>query len=145
MKKSKKTGWMSRKKRKKLFKDRIVEKITLKSGIIVGNFSSPHQFLFDTGEVLPGVSPEVSRERMVESHEEETLNEKGWTDISLRFSLNEEVEKLLREAQKDVDVLLVSLPTLTAWKEAGYEVGKLRTVRVKDRATKEVFADKFCV
>lgn len=122
-----------------------MEKITLNSGLVVGNFSSPHQFIFDSGEVLPGVSPEVSRERMVESHEEETLNEKGWTDISLRFSLNEEVESLLLEAQEEVDVLLVSLPTLTAWKSAGHEVGKLRTVRVKDRATKVVYSDKFCV
>ena len=33
---------------------------TLKNGLIVGNFSSPHEFNFDTGETLTACDPERS-------------------------------------------------------------------------------------
>ena len=39
---------------------------TLKNGLVVGNFSSPHDFNFDTGEILKACDPERSERLKVD-------------------------------------------------------------------------------
>jgi hypothetical protein len=122
-----------------------METITLKSGLRVGNFSSPHPFVFTTGEVLPGCSPETARELMLEAIETETHRE-GWVDIGLVFKLSDSVRKALISAEaENVDVVIVPLPVLTAMKAEGMRIGKMRTCRVADRVAKTIWPDKFCI
>lgn len=131
-------------------------KTTLKNGLIVFNFSSPHQFVFDDGTILGACSPERARALMLEATETQVPYRlpKKWTDISLEFHMSEAVEqelnKLHGERFSDVDIILVPLPVLQCAKIVRLTRGsklwpKIRCIRVADRATKTIFSDKFTV
>lgn len=122
-----------------------IKKVTLKSGLIVGNLSSPHSFLFDDESVLLAVSGEESKRLLLHSKEIETQNKKGFIDIELSFELSKEVEKEINRITPFVDILIVPLPVMNSWKQAGFKIGKLRTCRIKDRATKIVYSNRFCI
>ena len=123
--------------------------ITTKKGLTIANFSSPHQFLFDDGSILPGCSPERSKALMLHPIEKETVNPKGFTDIELKFEMSGEVRKALSESlNSKIDIVIVPLPVMVALKEA--DIGEasnlpFRTCRVKDRVTKEVYSNRFCI
>ena len=141
--------------------------ITLKNGLRIGNFSSPHPFTFTTGEVLPACSDERAKALMLKVEERETQhqgwtegyeNKPGWTDIKITFSISEEVlEELgkLTTAWRDdkFDILLVPFPVLTAVKQANSWATNcvasdalifIRTIRSADRVTKVIHPDRFC-
>ena len=125
--------------------------ITLVGGIRIANFSSPHPFLFTSGEELPGCSPEISKSLMLHTTEVEHLNVCGWIDIELRFEMSEIVEDALNALcdQDNVDIVLVPLPVLRAADNSeGMHPSvkeKARVCRVADRVTKALFPDRFCV
>jgi hypothetical protein len=127
--------------------------VKLSNGLVVGNFSSPHEFKFVTGEVLAGCSPEHSRMGSLESKEIESVHPKGWTDIELKFFLSGDVERLLHAAHAmgEVDIWLVPFPVLEAVKrdqDSPFHPangGKIRVIRNADRVTKAIYPDRFCV
>ena len=104
--------------------------ITLKNGIRIGNFSSPHTFTFKDGSVLPACSKERALDLMLNAAEVEEQNRPSdknysWTDIQLKYSLSDRVEEALKEAlqfdgeeERQFDVLLVPFPVLTSIHEA---------------------------
>ena len=120
--------------------------ITLSNGLKVGNFSSPHPFNFEDGSILPACEPERSKAGSLKVEEVETEGIKGTTDIDINFLLSESVEKMLDEVEElDVDIVLVPFPVLGAIHKAGRPLGKCRVIRVKDRQTKDIHIDRFCV
>jgi len=122
--------------------------ITLKNGVRVANFSSPHPFTFVDGSVLPACSPERAQATKLESIETPVPHPTlpGVVDISLRWGMTHAIASDLAvlNERDDVDVVLVPFPVMTALKEAGQPVGKARVIRVADRVAKTIFTDKFC-
>jgi hypothetical protein len=135
--------------------------VKLSNGIVVANFSSPHQFLFEDGSVLEACSPERAKRLMLESQEYIEAAKK-WVDVRLRFLMSEAVdgELLVMDKDEEVDIILVPLPVLTAIKgcmmhdddfrepyysDSPNHYTKCRVVRVADRVTKAAYADRFCV
>ena len=120
---------------------------TLSTGLRVGNFSSPHEFKFTDGSVLPACSEERARLLMLEATEYLVPSGCGrYADIGLTFSMSGEVAAALDAAeQTDVDLVLIPFPVMTAMKQAGRDIGKCRVCRVADRVNKTIYHDKFCV
>lgn len=120
--------------------------VKLRNGIVVANFSSPHQFTFDDGTVLAACSAERSKFLMLEAVETEVPNGR-WTDIVIRFNMSENVRVALNElcGHPGIDIVLIPFPVMTALKEAGVSISKFRVVRVADRVTKVIHSDKFCI
>ena len=118
----------------------------------VGNFSSPHDFKFTGGTILPAVHNEEA-ERLkvtfVESlHENELYN----IDVTLSFKISQEIldemehwMRLWRSSR--VDVVLCPLPMLQGLKESGYDIvnSPFRAVRIEDRINKLVSITKQCL
>lgn len=122
--------------------------ITLKSGLKVANFSSPHSFNFVTGEVLPACSPERANLLKCEQVEVESPGlYAGTTDVRLHINLGAECAKELARIEDDdnIDIVLVPFMILEAMKRAELSIGKARCIRSVDRVTKAIYADKFCV
>ena len=145
--------------------------VVLKSGLRVANFSSPHEFRFDTGEVLPACSPERAKSLMLDNKETVSDNPFGWSDVKLEFLMSEEVEReLIRICEEELgtfNVLLVPLPVREAIKNLPAQaraepVGGMhqllnrdsayrwildvaRVCRTADRVTKTIYGDRFCL
>lgn len=122
----------------------IMSNITLKNGLRVMNFSSPHPFTFTDGSILAAVDADTARNLMLDAVEIEHSNGK-WVDVELVFKLNDAVNAAINAAQaSDIDIVLVPLPVLSAVKAAGLPIGKLRVCRVADRVNKTIWVDRFC-
>ena len=120
--------------------------ITLTNGLRIANFSSPHPFNFEDGSVLPACDPERVKRGSLDVTEEEFCGIKSTIDIKITFSISESVAEMLEEAQSsEADVVLVPFPVLNAMRDEGRNLGKFRVVRIKDRQTKEVHIDRFCI
>jgi hypothetical protein len=127
--------------------------ITLSNGKKVGNFSSPHAFVFEDGSILPAVSEEEAERLRVTFHELGCPGGKQG-DIHLAFELSEAV---LREMAQwtdkfvldEVDVVFCPLPMITALKQIyGFEwlaIRPFRTIRIEDRINKFVSIHKQCI
>ena len=134
--------------------------VRLSNQLIVGNFSSPHQFTFDDGTVLDAVSDYDSMRLKVNFIEEIIPSpigvkridiEQMWTDVSLSFELSEEVYNEIDIWQKmwqhnDVDIVLCPLPMIQALKkELIIKDTPFRAVRMKDRIKKTVSCNTFTI
>jgi len=133
-------------------------RVTLTNGLVVANFSSPHDFTFVDGSVLPACDPEHSKKMMLDAAEIETDGIKGTTDINIRWHINSVVYRALVEAclEDGVDIVLVPLPVMTAFKEFSTRANgawdqqaelieqTIRCIRVADRITKTIHIDRFC-
>lgn len=133
--------------------------VTLKNGIRVGNFSSPHTFAFNTGEVLAACPPERANALMLETEEVEVPSKCGrWTDIQLSFKMSEMVLEALKDLDiSDFDIMIVPLPVRKAldaylakrgWYNTRYielVSDKCRVCLSADRVTKTIFSDRFCL
>ncbi len=126
--------------------------ITLSSGLNVVNFSSPHPFNFDSGEILPGCSPERSRALSMGGDDvtkTQTLrNGKVVELVTKRFTMTEGIlrELYLLQNNVHVDVILVPFPTLQGLQRLE-KIGmfsKVATVYVVNRETKAISNSKFC-
>ena len=112
---------------------------------MIANFSSPHEFTFDDGTVLPACSKDHSRRMMLDAIENEDYNG-VWTDIKLTFGMSPEVRAHLTLLEKDdlIDIILVPLPVFQLIAAEG-DIGKARVCRVADRVTKVIHHDRFCI
>ena len=124
--------------------------ITLSNGLTIANFSSPHPFIFTTGEVLPACEDAWAKEMMLDINETEyPVNEDGlmWTDVSLKIDVPKNVRtELYKLMHKNaVDIVLVPHMVLQAMKDHPMITDKCRVIRVADRITKEIYPDKFCI
>jgi len=128
--------------------------ITLESGLKVANFSSPHEFRFTDGSVLPACSPERATLGKLKAIEVE-VDRYSWTDIDLEFRMSDAVEKMLQEALQlwfdgKVNIVIVPFPVLNAvkehdWFDTADSYGHpFRTIRSADRVKKINHADRFC-
>lgn len=120
--------------------------VTLKSGLVVANFSSPHPFTFTDGSVLAACSSEHARALMLTPIEIERPSPCGrFTDIELTFEMSPDVLRALVAVNRldSVDVVLVPLPVMKAMSPG--TCPKARTVRVADRVAKVIHHDRFCV
>jgi len=126
--------------------------MTLSSGLNVVNFSSPHPFNFESGEILSGCSPERSRALSMGSDDvtkSTTLpNGKVVELVTKRFTMTEGILRELYLLQNNihVDVILVPFPTLQGLQASG-EIGmfsKVATIFVVNRETKAISNSKFC-
>lgn len=124
----------------------------LSNGKKVANFSSPHEFKFTDGTVLPAVSNELSEKLKVTFRETKL----GDGDIELNFSLSKEIHKDVEKwmelyNSKHVNVVFCPLPMITAMKQStwfGKEFLKnspFRAIRIEDRINKLVSIDKQCL
>lgn len=123
----------------------------LTNGKKVANFSSPHDFVFEDGMILPAVSKEEAERLKVDFHEDE-LNTDG--DIELTFSLSLDVignmnQWIMLHQFGDVDIVYCPLPMITAIKERyGREwliKSPFRAIRMVSRTEKRVSIHKQCI
>ena len=126
-------------------------------GIRVVNYSSPHSYVFHTGEVLPACSDEVARQTKLVAYHDKIYNDKGWLDVIINYSLSSmQYKELLELATLDVvDIILVPYPVMTAVKDlfsygdikAEHKVikEKIRVCKLDDRVTKVIRSDEFCI
>lgn len=126
--------------------------VTLSNGKRVANFSSPHEFVYEDGTILPAVSNELSNKLKV------TFTEipMGEGDIILKFSLSEDLQQQMLKYfelynNSEVDVVVCPLPMITALKEdSRYGMDYLyhspfRSIRIEDRIKKLVSIHKQCL
>jgi hypothetical protein len=98
--------------------------VVLSNGLRVGNFSSPHDFVFEDGSVLPRCSDERVKAGSVEA-EFQTEDRGVWSDIvGMKDRPTEECDKLLSEAvalwdEGKVDLVIVPRRLLDAIKMFG--------------------------
>lgn len=129
--------------------------ILLPNGTTIFNFSSPHPFNFDTGEVLPACSAARARTLSLEAEEMEFHAAAYGIDISLRFKMSdavrEELYRLEELKHKRPFLVLVPLPVMQAIKATwDLDVDQVRAtpfrcVRSADRVTKTIYHNRFCV
>ena len=128
--------------------------ITLKNGLTVVNYSSPHTYTFSTGEVLAACDLDlVKKHSLTEKHEEfsKVVGDKEWVDVRIVDELNDLQLDSLRmiNHDPDVDIVLVPLRVMTALKRTlgKTEVRrcKYRVCRIEDRITKVLYPNKFCI
>ena len=124
--------------------------ITLNNGITIANWSSPHEFKFTTGEVLPACTPERVNAMSIDI-DETVVSNKKWDDIKIKTSIPDVVQDDLKILQddEDIDIILVPFMVQSAMKSLlrmRYPYFfKLRVIRVADRVTKEIYPDRFCI
>lgn len=124
--------------------------ITLTNGRRVMNFSSPHNFTFTDGTILPAVSNEES-ERLKILFIETPVKGGLRGDTHLNFSLTDAVEEAILRfhhlVEDDlVDVIYCPLPMIKAIRKIygdDYLVkSRFRAVRIEDRIKKLVSVEK---
>jgi hypothetical protein len=125
--------------------------ITLKNGINIANFSSPHPFNFITGEILPACEDKWSNRMKLDIEEIEHSDPEGfgieWVDVELKISIPKHVREALYILMHydDIDIILVPHMVLQAMKNHSMITDKCRVIRCADRITKEIYSDKFCI
>ena len=135
--------------------------IKLSNGKTVANFSSPHEFMFTDGSVLPAVSEKDADDLKVDFIED--CDEDG--DLVLSFKLSEDIyekmiEYMMLYRTGFLDIVYCPLPMILRLKEEGVPYrhpGKeivswsdlkhspFRSVRIEDRFKKLVSIDKQCM
>ena len=131
--------------------------VRLSNQLIVGNFSSPHDFTFEDGTILPAVSDYDSIRLKVNFNEtvvDDNLAKKYKT-IMLDFTLSDEVIREMNVWHKmwqhnDVDIVLCPLPMIQALQQTDDDLKSLldspfRAVRMKDRIKKLSSIDTFTI
>ena len=128
---------------------------TLKNGLVVGNFSSPHDFNFDTGEILKACDPERSERLKVDFIPNISIQNIRGIEIknnSLTFGLTpelkEEVVKILM-SRNNADIILIPLPMIQAIKKDMPDLNisetQFRGVKMKSRTEKLTLSQEFCI
>lgn len=122
--------------------------VTLSNGKKVANFSSPHPFTFEDGNILPAVPNEYAEKYKIDFKETEHLN----GDIELSFGLTNDVRDLMRSweilwVSDMVDVVFCPLPMIVAMRDAGMDVvnSPFRAICITDRINKLVSITKQCI
>lgn len=129
--------------------------IVLGNGLKVANFSSPHTFTFDTGEVLPACSSERAESLMLKATEVEITHPK-WVDIDLNFEMSPAIadahtQACLQAVEEGIDIVLVPFPVMKVFRESLYSrpedimKSPFRVIRSADRVTKSIYSSRFCI
>jgi hypothetical protein len=129
--------------------------VVLSNGLRVANFSSPHTFNFEDGNILEACAPDRVAAGALDRVDEDRPwpGLPGVTAVVPVFRLSASARELLMELQADenVDVILSPLPVIDALRRfsADGEDGisyftKAATICVKDRQTKTIFINRFC-
>lgn len=133
--------------------------VTLKNGLRVANFSSPHAFTFDDGTVLPACPDDTVNAgtlSSIEITEEHYIGDTRIRDVDLTFELSDTCKIMLSFIvdRPDIDIVLVPLPVMESVKKLELTkynrlkfraLKKIRCVRMKDRIKKIIFSDVFCI
>lgn len=131
--------------------------ITLDSGLNISNFSSPHEFVFDTGEVLPACTNTWAEKTKLDINETEVLAPLSFRsgkpqiyDVYLTIKTTdvvlEELDKM--HMNDEIDVILIPFMLLNALKDQDFFpelYHKVRVIRKVSRTSPEIFHNKFCV
>ena len=128
---------------------------TLKNGLVVGNFSSPHDFNFNTGEILKACDPERSEKLKVDFISNISIQNIRGIEIknnSLTFGLTpelkEEVVKILM-SRNNPDIILIPLPMIQAIKKDMPDLNisetPFRGIKMKSRTEKLTLSQEFCI
>lgn len=129
--------------------------VTLTNGLRVANFSSPHTFNFEDGSILGACRPERALSLKLDPITEKWPSPCGrWHNVDLSWSMPDDVaDEIIAIAEDpEIDIVLVALPVRLCirklretrhWPAAVLQ--KVRCIRVKDRVSKEIFIDRFCV
>ena len=122
----------------------------LSNGKKVGNFSSPHDFTFEDGHILPACTAEESERLKVTFNE--VIDDDG--DVTLSFDLSDEVWDEMYEwmevwDQSLVDYVFIPLPMMTAikqvWSQELIKDSPFRCIRIEDRIKKLASINKQCI
>jgi hypothetical protein len=141
--------------------------------VVVANFNSGHDLVFDDGTTLAACESDRVNGLKCVPREVEVPNPKGWVDIDLAFNVTTEIIHELGMLQEDdeVDIILVPLMlmrAIAAWKVSyaaawvedeaigtPRDFTKMRTQRktTNGRATKDnpngghppIFHNRFCI
>lgn len=127
--------------------------IALSNGKRVANFSSPHEFVFTDGTILPGCSQTKALALQVDFIED--LDSKTG-DVELSFKLSEAVIEEMYAyyrlyEQGKVDVVFCPQPMMIAIKCMQHQFGwalkfsPFRSIRIEDRIAKLVSIEKQCI
>ncbi len=133
--------------------------VTLKNGLMVGNFSSPHPFTFTDGTILERCHAERSKALELITNEVviiSSIQDVQVSHIQLTFALSADVSLALNTAHLKhlafkVDIVLVPLPVMQCIREmfdnhqATILKHPIRVIRTADRETKVIHTDKFCL
>lgn len=122
------------------------------SNLNVVNFSSPHPFNFESGQVLEACSAERAKLLSMGSDDVIDLvslpNGKLIEWVTKRFAMTDDIRRELDLLQNDVgiDVILVPFPTLQCLQQSGEisKYTKVATIFVVDRVSKAISVSKFC-
>jgi hypothetical protein len=128
--------------------------VPLKNGKRIANFSSPHPYTFDDGTRLDACDKKEAGLFKVQFRERVVKDVRDITAIEMDFMLSKALlsrmnmwEQLYNE--KKVDLVLCSLPLLTALKKIldTKELMKMpfRGIRTKDRTKKVLLTDRFVI
>jgi hypothetical protein len=89
--------------------------VTLKNGLVIGNFSSPLSFTFDTGDFLDRCNKDWCKNYSVVKTSFKKLSQCGrYSDSIVSFTISDETVNALILAAKQVDIMLVSFSMLKA-------------------------------
>lgn len=126
--------------------------ITLSNGKKVGNFSSPHPFIFEDGSILPAVSNEEAERLKVRFIETAVIGSDG--DIIFKFEITHPIDDEIEKwwyffNTKQVDIVFCPLPMIEALKVRdginGLLESPFRAIRMEDRIKKLVSIHKQCI
>jgi len=134
---------------------------TLKNGLIVGNFSSPHEFNFDTGETLTACDPERSERLKVDFIPNISIQNIRGIEIknnSLSFGLSPELKReigiilennFMSGKNHNPDIILIPLPMIQAMKKEIPDLNisetPFRGIKMKSRTEKLTLSQEFCI
>ena len=124
-----------------------MKKVKLSNGLVIGNLSSPHQFIFEDGSILEAVDKETTKEFSIKFDDIETQNNNKFMTVEKKFIVEYEFYHKLEKICYDFEgeVILVPFMLISALKANNFKViNKLHTVHIKDRVNKLVSIDKFC-
>ena len=146
--------------------------IKLSNGLIVANFSSPHKFEFEDGNILEKCTDQRAEKLKVifnETKKTEKIRNIDIQNISLDFELSEaiiiQINNILRwnknvdrlgqrySFRKSFDVIIVPLSMLTAIKNSKYITEKMKkealkifkVIKMKSRTEKVVKIGEWCI
>jgi hypothetical protein len=111
----------------KTFKVAGFPAIVLNNGLTVVNYSSPHPYTFDTGEVLPACDQDLVKKHSLKEEHLEEKNPNGWIDVRIKDKIQHlQMDSLVMIAKNPkVNVILVPYRV----KVALYGQGSTRGVR----------------
>ena len=123
---------------------------TLKNNLRIANFSSPHEFKFESGETLPGCNQkrvkDLNMDRIL-SENIEVINSIEIITNTVEFKTTPKIRAEIKKIQgdKSIDICLIPFPMLTAMKTEGINLGKFRVCLLADRIKKTIYSDRFSI